>query len=452
MAQQEKPIIFLSHTSSDEGVAHAIRDAIEFLFGEGLLTVSYSTNKDLEGGISAGEDWFEWITTQVRRAHVTIVILTAASVQKPWILWETAAVYGAAAAQDSTQLRRVRPLTFGIDAADVPAPLASMRLQNTRGDREADVRKMLNELLQDFRGVASSTRFQKIAQRIGDTVPRWLTQTSEALRLAPLLATEPVVQEWVSRLDHLSANARTSEVGHLHQWMTVAFGREGDGSERPLDLRLHRRLGDLYSASRQYAEAAQQYRLAHKLAPRDIYTLRFLGKACLDAGQHEQAGAAIDDIDGLDPTAVVKNPQCAALKGRWLIDGGHPREARDIYAKALDANPRSYYLADLLGQVELELGDRAAAAKAYEQALDIIEELQEQSQWVHATATTAAIVAGDDDAVRRHLTAIRALKPTAGELASIERGLFRVQQQLKLPAETFSAWLAQLRGPAIARV
>ena len=444
--EQQKPNIFISHTSSDADVAHAIRGAIEYLFGEGLVTISYSTSNDLEGGIRSGEDWFEWITRQVRLAYVTIVVLTPASVQQPWILWETAAVYGAAAAHEETQLRRVRPLTFGVATPDLPAPLASMRLQNIRGDREDDVRFMLNELLQDLQPFITTSRFLGIAQRIGDTITRWLTQTSEALRLSPLLATEPVVQEWLSRIDELDAKGRPSEVGHLHQWMSVAFGRERDDSERPLDLRIHRRLGDLYSASRQYTSAARQYRLAHKLAPRDIYTLRFLGKAYLDAGQQQDAGAVIDDIDGLDPSAVLQNDECAALKGRWLVEQGRRREARAIYMTALDANPRSYYLADLLGQVELELDDRVAAAAAYDKALEIIEGLQEQSIWTHATAATAAIVAGDQDAVQRHLLAIRAMAPTADELKSVERGLSRIQEQLQLPVETWLSWITQPRG------
>jgi tetratricopeptide (TPR) repeat protein len=448
MADKTKPNIFLSHTSADAAVAHAIRHAIEYLFGEGVVTISYSTSKDLEGGIRSGEDWFEWITTQVRRAHVTIVVLTPASVDKPWILWETGAVYGAAAAEDATQLRRVRPLTFGIDAGDVPAPLASMRLQNIRGDREEDVRFMLNELLQDVQPFVGVPRFLEIAQRIGDTIPRWLTQTSEALRLAPLLASEPVVQEWLSRLDDLRAEGRTSEVARLHQWMLVAFGRDRDGSERPLDLRIHGRLGDLYSSSRQYVEAAKQYRLAHKLAPRDIYTLRFLGKAYLDAGEHEKAGKVVNDIDVLDPSAAVQNDECAALKGRWLFDVGREREARDVYIRALDVNRKSYYLADLLGQLELELGDRAAAAAAYDQALKIIETLYELNQWTHATAATAAIVVGDNDAVQRHLAAIHSLRPTSGELASIERGLFTMQEKLNVSPDTFSSWIAELRGSA----
>jgi tetratricopeptide (TPR) repeat protein len=445
----ERPTIFLSHTASDAEVAHAIRGALELLFGEESLTVSYSTRKDLEGSIQSGEDWFGWITQQVRDASVTLVVLTPASVQKPWILWETGAVYGAAASHEQADLRKVRPLTFGIKSAEVPGPLASMRLQITRGDDPDDVRQLLNDLVREMQPQLSTERFLSVAQRIGDAVGSWLTRTGEALRLAPLLPTEPVVQEWLSRLDELSQGGRTSEVEYLHQWMIVAFGREKDGSERPLDVRLHRRLGDLYAATLEHERAAEQYLLAHKLAPRDIYTLRFLGKAYLDTGRVEAAGQVVDDIDTLDPSAVVHNPQCAALKGRWLIAGGDPTAARSVYADSLKANQRSYYLADLLGQVLLTLGENDEAAHVYRDALRIIEKLDEPNIWAHSTAATAAIVSGDEEAAQRHLEAIRRFGPAQGEYASIERGLLIVQQQLGIDDQRFSSWRRWLRGEAV---
>ena len=439
----DAPTIFLSHTATDAEVAHAIRRALEYLFGEGTLTISYSTRKDLEGSIQSGEDWFGWITDQVREARVTLVVLTPASVQKPWILWETGAVYGAAASQKETDVRRVRPLTFGVKNSDLPGPVASMRLQHIQADREDGVRQLLNELVRDMQPELSVERFLSVAQRVDATVRQWLEATGEALRLAPLLPTEPVVQEWLSRLAELSG---ASEVDHLHQWMIVAFGREKDGAERPLDVRLHRRLGDLYAASLRHEKAAEQYLLAHKLAPRDIYTLRFLGKAYLDAERVAEAGGVVRDIDALDPKAALVNPQCAALKGRWLIADGHPEKARDVFVAAFEENPRSYYLADLLGQVQLELGDGQGAAETYGRALAIIDALDEQHIWTHSTAATAAIIADDLPSAQRHLTAIHALHPTQGEYESIERGLLKVQQQLGRSSDEFSSWREWLRG------
>jgi len=53
------------------------------------VTVHYSTNKEMQGGINPGEDWFTWIVDRVRESTVALVLLTPASIQKPWILWET---------------------------------------------------------------------------------------------------------------------------------------------------------------------------------------------------------------------------------------------------------------------------------------------------------------------------------------------------------------------------
>lgn len=444
----DTPSIFLSHTTTDALVAHAIKAALDVLFGRGTVTVSYSTSKEMAGSPEAGADWFEWITKQVRNARRTLVLLTPASVQQPWILWETGAVFGAAAVDPATSMQRVIPLTFGLAVTDVPDPMVHMRLQTVAGDNEDAVRKLLNSLVTALQDVLPDDQWLPIAQSVPAAVQCWLEGTTEAMRLAPLVPTEAVVAEWLSRFTELADSGRANEVDHLHQWMIVAFGRDGDAAERPLDVRLHRRLGDLYSAADRHDRAASQYLLAHKLAPRDIYTLRFLGKAYLDAGRHEEAGKVVDDIDQLDPRASAVNPECAALKGRWLIAVDEAPRARDVYAEALEHNRRSTYLADLLGQVSLKLGDRRGAAAAYRQAAVVIDELAEQNIWTHATAATGAIVSDDADGARRHLVAIAALKPTLGDLATIERGLLDLQGQLGVPADEFSTWRGWLRDPA----
>ncbi len=442
MDEQSPTSIFLSHTASDAPVVRAIQDAIELLFGD-AVTVSHSSRRDLDGSIRAGADWFGWITNEVRHAHVTLVVLTPASVQKPWILWETGAVFGAAVAADATDERRVRPLLFGIENADVPDPLQRMGLQGTKGGDGAAVRALLSDLVDGLQAHLGG-RLVQITLRVDEAVRLWLARTKEAMRLAPLLPTESVVQEWLSRFNELAKSGRASEVEHLHQWMIVAFGREGD-AERPLDVRLHRRLGDLYSASTKHERAAGQYLLAHKLAPRDIYTLRFLGKAYLDLEQTDKAGEVVADIHKLDPDATVHNPECAALKGRWLIAADDAKQARDVYATALDHNRQSYYLADLLGQAYLDANQHDEAKKVYRRALEIIGGLGEESLWMHSTAATAAIVAEDHEAAQRHLEAISRFSPTASDIESVERGLLTLQQRLGLPETRFSQWRAWLR-------
>ena len=77
--------IFISHTHADRAIADALSAAIKSVFGD-LLTTSYSTKKELDGGIKPGEEWFRWIVERVRSADIAVILLTPASTQKPWVL------------------------------------------------------------------------------------------------------------------------------------------------------------------------------------------------------------------------------------------------------------------------------------------------------------------------------------------------------------------------------
>jgi hypothetical protein len=103
--------IFISHTHADAEIAHALSDAIAGIFKD-LLTTSYSTKKELEGGIKPGEEWFRWIVDHVRSADIAVILMTPSSTQKPWVLWEAGAVYGAGIASAEGNARKVRPLLF----------------------------------------------------------------------------------------------------------------------------------------------------------------------------------------------------------------------------------------------------------------------------------------------------------------------------------------------------
>ena len=51
--------IFISHTHGDQPLSDALAALIDGLFGN-QVQVSYSSKKELEGGIAPGEDWFGW--------------------------------------------------------------------------------------------------------------------------------------------------------------------------------------------------------------------------------------------------------------------------------------------------------------------------------------------------------------------------------------------------------
>lgn len=427
--------VFISHTHTDQAIAHAIRNAVQALFGDSVA-VRYSTNKELDGGIKPGEDWFRWIGQQVREAKVALILLTPASVQKPWVLWEAGAVAGAALASDGSDHRKLRPISYKLRGAEIPTPFG--REQVTDGLSEPDVARLYEDLLDQFAEGLSPSRLIQRAKQLGPACETYLREATEALRTAPLLVTEAAVQEWLERVAVLEAEGRFSETDELHDWLNLAFGREGGASERPLDLRIHRRLGELYGRAGNSERAARQFELARQLAPRDVYVLRRLGKAYLDQQRLDDAGVVISLITELDAKAFTRNAENAALRARWCRERGASTEAADVLKAAFEHNPRSYYLADLLGQAQLNLGQTEEARRTYRQVLRIVEALRETNVWVVATGFTAALVLGDVERQAGFLAALERLAPSAEQAESIRRGVEQVAASASIEAQALA--------------
>ncbi|MGY2082274.1 TIR domain-containing protein [Blastococcus sp. SYSU DS0539] len=417
--------IFVSHTGSDKRLATALEHAIESLC-TGRIRVCHSSRKDSAGGVPTGVDWFVWIGEQVREADLTIAVLTPASLAKPWLLWETGAVYGATyAASDGRAERPLWPLLFKVAPGQLPGPLGAMNRQARRGDDPQEIRQLLEDII-DFlhdRGRLSSSDLRQATRRVDDTLDNYLSAIQSALRDLPIAPTEAAIQEWCARLDHLAAKSRFSEVDHLRDWLDIAFGRDENDRGRPLDSRIHRRLGELYLACGKYKQAAEQLRLTWDLAPRDVYVLRTLGEAALKDTDLEATGSYIEEIERLDRQAFQRNADCAALKGKLLRLKADLPGAREVYAAALKQNQDSYYLYDLLGQVELQRGDMPAATKAYREALNAVGRLDERSMWASATAATASLVLGQQAAMTQHLAAFARTRPSLDSVRALEGAL-----------------------------
>jgi tetratricopeptide (TPR) repeat protein len=416
--------IFISHTHSDQPIVDAIAQLVATLFGD-KVKVNYSSKKELEGGVAPGEDWFQWIVNQVRDSDLALIVLTPASIQKPWVLWEAGAVAGAAFATATGDVR-VFPIAFGIRSTDVPSPFA--RTQVLAGADRADARKLVDEILGRFSFTPGE--MVRYGERLAGALDAYIARVSGLLLRLPHLVTEGAIQEWLDRLEELQKHSRFSEVAVIENWLDVAFGRETDDRLRPIDVRIHRRLGELYTSGGRPADAARQFELARQLAPRDIFLLRRLGKAYLDQGALGNARTLLDEIQLLDRTAFEQNAENAALKARWCQQSGDLLGARDVLAAAYRNVPTSYYLGDLLGQVLVELGDRDKAKEIYRQVRRTIDQLHEKNVWAHATALAAAVVCDDAAEATRALDALTSVGPSRGDFDSIERGIGALVRQL----------------------
>lgn len=436
--------VFISHTHADAEIAHALSDVIEGVFGDQLIT-SYSTKKELDGSIKPGEDWFRWVVERVRAASIAVILLTPSSIQKPWVLWEAGAVYGAGISSNNANPRKVRPLIFKLSGNQVPSPLAGIQVVN--GDERSGIEHFLGDLIDDFTPLMKKKHLVNAGKMLGPSVEIYLGKVQKELRDAPMLPTEPAVQEWCERLDKLINENRLSEVGYLHDWLNLTFGRGRDKHPLPLDIRLHRRLGNAYLSAKLPDSAVREFELALELAPRDIFLLRNLGLAYLNSGKKEDAAKVISRIAELDRDAFSHNIECASLKGRLQRESNDLEGAAETYRGALGYNPGSYYLVDVLGQTLLGLGKMEDARGAYRRANEIISHLVERNIWTYATLANASLVLDDEQGAMRYLAEIAARRPELNEIERIDAGLERVRKGLNLDGVVLDRWRVSLRGP-----
>lgn len=117
-----------------------------------------------------------------------------------------------------------------------------------------------------------------------------------------------------------------------------------------------------------------------------------------------------------------------------------------MLARALGANPDSSYLADLLGQAQLEIGQIDNAQLSYSTALEILERKDESGIWDHATAAAANLVLARPEQALESLRQVAALAPNPSEQASIEQGLSEIARYLNLSDAQTTDLLVSLKA------
>lgn len=453
--------ILISHTASDRPLAKALSEALKLLSGsETRLEVRFSTSE--ESGPQGGEQWRDWIYRQVVEAQTALIVVSPQALGKPWLLWEAGACWGAELARRSAaeppRSHQVVSIAYGLSDQECPDPLRGNQIV---AGLDEDRMSALFERVLRAHGVVGDELVGAF-KRMPKVLAGYLSQAREALLQAPSVVNEPNVQDWVVRLEALAQDGRWADLPAFERWMMLAFGRDPDASASvetlAIDVRLHRRLGQLYLDQKQFAPAAAQLRLAWRLAPRDIYVLRPLATASLkqllrqggdeapllkaDLAQHL---AAIRDLDPRFELA----PDAAALVANYLRRIlQQPDEAVRILQACLVANPDSYYIADLLAQTRMQQGQLVEARNDYQIAFDITQRVHDQSLWRLATTATACLALGRLNEARDHLVSLagRQPAPTPQELQSVESGLVDVATSIGLTELQRHELLAPLRA------
>lgn len=89
----DNPLIFISHDSRDGDLAEAFANLLQDASG-GILKSFRSSDKKGTAGIEFGAEWYRTIMDRLDNATDVVALLTARSLNRPWILYETGVAKG----------------------------------------------------------------------------------------------------------------------------------------------------------------------------------------------------------------------------------------------------------------------------------------------------------------------------------------------------------------------
>ena len=87
VTKMPKPLVFISHITSEKELAQALRELIQTTF-MGMIEVFVSSDPD---SIAMGGRWLEEITRGLKNCVVEVVLASPQSIKRPWINFEAGA-------------------------------------------------------------------------------------------------------------------------------------------------------------------------------------------------------------------------------------------------------------------------------------------------------------------------------------------------------------------------
>lgn len=138
MPMRSKALVFISHDSRDADIAEAFANMLSDV-SAGTLKSFRSSDKKGNTGIEFGAEWYTSIMSQLGDATDVVALLTARSIDRPWILYEAGVARG-----------KLETTVLGL-ALGVPLEKVSTgpfgQFQNC-GDDEDSLTKLVMQLLQ----------------------------------------------------------------------------------------------------------------------------------------------------------------------------------------------------------------------------------------------------------------------------------------------------------------
>lgn len=154
--------VFISHTKDDAHIAQKLKYLLEDLnIPESRIFVSSDNDS-----ITAGSSWFASLMIALQGCKVCVSILTANSMYKPWIAFETGVVYFRSTISNNSEIKAI-PCSAGIDLGKLISPYSQLQARNLSETKGVEL--LLNDILQSVTELSEkqiSSNIKNISEKI----------------------------------------------------------------------------------------------------------------------------------------------------------------------------------------------------------------------------------------------------------------------------------------------
>lgn len=151
-----KKVIFLSHNAKDKELAEVISDILSQISIR-QVKVWFSSDGKVDGGLNAGDNWYDEIHNKVDESDVLIALVTPNSIDRPWLYYEAGVAIGLN--------KKVVPICVGFSAGDIKSPLREKQAYQLT-DKNAFI-SFLGKVLTLFDFHFDKTNFKKAIDKAG---------------------------------------------------------------------------------------------------------------------------------------------------------------------------------------------------------------------------------------------------------------------------------------------
>lgn len=204
----DSPLVFISHDSRDADLAEAFGNLLTDASG-GILKSFRSSDRKGTAGIEYGQEWYRAIMQKLDNATDVVALLTARSLNRPWMLYEAGVAKGKLSAND-----RVFGIALGV-TLDEAATGPFAQFQNSPDEEDAITTLVLQLIRRHPQAAPREEAVRRQVQAFRESVAALLKDRRKETAQAPVRADETSVAKFFEEIKVLVSDVPERVAGQI---------------------------------------------------------------------------------------------------------------------------------------------------------------------------------------------------------------------------------------------